>query len=70
MSAIGDMRRGQQSDARFGARMVGQGPRWAMIEKLFSVHCDRLGLEYLAGEAATPAPRREPLQGPQLPLLF
>ncbi|MDH3653602.1 MAG: PA0069 family radical SAM protein [Myxococcales bacterium] len=70
MSAVRDMRRGQQSDAGFGARMVGQGPRWAMIEKLFSLHCDRLGLEYPDGEAAEPAPRREPAQGHQLPLLF
>ncbi|MGB5413591.1 MAG: hypothetical protein WBN01_03005, partial [Polyangiales bacterium] len=60
----------QHSDARFGARMVGQGPRWAMIEKLFSLHCDRLGLEYLAGEAAEPPRRRKPGHGPQLPLLF
>jgi len=70
MSAVRDMRRGRESDARFGARMMGQGPRWAMIEKLFSLHCDRLGLEYLAGEAPEPARRREPGQGPQLPLLF
>ncbi|RZV55360.1 MAG: PA0069 family radical SAM protein [Deltaproteobacteria bacterium] len=71
MSAIHDMRGGGQNDARFGARMVGQGPRWAMTEKLFSVHCDRLGLEYLAGEAARPARVRPPDRGgPQLPLLF
>ena len=70
MSAIRDMRRGQQSDARLGARMVGHGPRWAMTEKLFSVHCARLGLEYLAGEAARPAPRRPSDRGRQLPLLF
>ena len=70
MSAIRDMRGGWQSDARFGARMIGQGPRWAMIEKLFSLHCERLGLEYLAGEAARPALDRTPDRGPQLPLLF
>jgi len=70
VNAVRDMRRGRENDARFGARMVGHGPRWAMIEKLFSVHCDRLGLEHLAGEAPEPARRREPGRGPQLPLLF
>jgi len=41
-----------------------------MIEQLFSMHCERLGLEHLAREAAAPAPRRKPNKGPQLPLLF
>lgn len=70
MRAIRDTRAGQKSDARFGARMVGLGPRWDLIEQLFSSHCERLGLEHLAGEAAQPRlrPRRD--QKPQLPLLF
>lgn len=70
MSAIRDSRNGQKNDARFGARMVGQGPRWALIEQLFATHCDRLGLEQLDGEAPQPRSAREPGKGPQLPLLF
>ena len=31
MSALRDVRGGHKSDARFGSRMVGRGPRWAVI---------------------------------------
>jgi DNA repair photolyase len=44
--AIEDMRGGKHHDARFGARMRGQGPRWAAIEGLFAAHCKRLGLAH------------------------
>ena len=70
MSALRDVRGGRKNDSRFGSRMVGDGPRWAMIERLFSLHCARLGLADLVGEAAGPAPRGELSKGPQLPLLF
>ena len=68
MSAIRDTRSGRRSDSRFGSRMVGQGPRWAAIEQLFSAYCDRLGLEHHAGEVPEPPPECEPPAGPQLPL--
>ena len=41
---IRDVRGGRLNDARFGARMTGKGPRWQVIEDLFTVHCRRLGL--------------------------
>jgi len=70
MSALADTRSGLTSDSRFGSRMVGQGPRWALIEQLFSRQCERLGLENLAGEAPQPSPGPDTSKGPQLPLLF
>ncbi len=71
MNAISEARGGRKSDSRFGSRMVGQGVRWAVIQRLFETHCDRVGLEHRAGEAPAevPAPREE-RTGPQLPLLF
>jgi DNA repair photolyase len=36
--------KGKKNDARFGERMRGQGPRFAMIEDLFVLHCARQGL--------------------------
>ncbi|HLT38801.1 MAG TPA: PA0069 family radical SAM protein, partial [Enhygromyxa sp.] len=43
LHAIEDMRDGKRNDPRFGARMRGQGPRWAAIEAMFEAHCRRLG---------------------------
>lgn len=61
--AIEDMRGGKHHDPRFGARMRGEGPRWAAIEGLFAAHCRRLGLAH-EGEVrkldATPSPFRRP----------
>jgi DNA repair photolyase len=70
MNAIRDVRGGQKSDSRFGSRMVGTGPRWQAIEQLFAAQCERLGLDYLAGEAPEVAPPSSPTSGPQLPLAF
>ena len=70
MNAIREMRDGRTNETRFGSRMVGLGPRWALTEQLFAMHCARLGLEHLAGETPQPSPRRGPSKGPQLPLLF
>ncbi|KPK15152.1 MAG: radical SAM protein [Myxococcales bacterium SG8_38] len=70
MSAIRDVRRGRDTESRFGARMVGSGPRWAAIEQLFSTHCARLGLEHHEGEAPRPPARPTTGPGAQLPLAF
>lgn len=43
ISAIEQSRGGKLYDPRFGARMRGQGPRWAAIEALFHAHHRRLG---------------------------
>lgn len=43
LHAIRDVRGGKLNDARFGARMHGEGPRWQAIEALFAAHHKRLG---------------------------
>jgi DNA repair photolyase len=45
MNALLQIRMGKKNDAGFGSRMRGQGPRWRMIEDLFALHCERLGLD-------------------------
>jgi DNA repair photolyase len=44
MSAITQIRRGKKNESAFGARMRGEGPRWQVIDDLFELHCERLGL--------------------------
>jgi DNA repair photolyase len=42
--AIRELRDGELNDSRFGARMQGQGPRWEMTDKFFTLETKRLGL--------------------------
>ncbi len=70
MNAIRDVRGGRTSDGNFGSRMVGKGARWAAIERLFAMHCDRLGLHHEPEEAPEVAPEPVEPSGPQLPLVF
>jgi len=70
MNAIRDVRGGRTSESHFGSRMVGKGARWAAIEQLFAMHCDRLGLNYDLQEAPEVAPEPAEPSGLQLPLLF
>ncbi len=70
MNAIRDTRAGGTSDSQFSSRMVGRGARWASIDRLFSMQCERLGLHCLDGEATEVAPPARPRQGPQLALAF
>lgn len=37
---------GKRNESRFGARMTGVGPRWAVLEALFQQHARRLGLHH------------------------
>lgn len=46
MSAVTQIRAGKKNDSRFGERMRGQGPRWQVIEDLFALHCEKLGLTH------------------------
>ena len=62
MHAVRDVREGRTSDSRFGARMVGTGPRWAAIEQLFASQCKRLGLGYTQEVQSPTAPPTEPSQ--------
>lgn len=57
---IQESRGGKLNESRFGARMRGVGPRWDVIQRLFDVHCLRLGLNARRREddraPAPPAP--------------
>ncbi len=58
------MRGGEMNDARFGSRMRGDGERWRIVEQLFRLHVERLGLarsEDVIGEVPTTfeRPRRQ-----------
>jgi DNA repair photolyase len=55
LHALQDMRDGKLNDPRFGARMVGSGARYSVIEQLFKMHCERLGL-ITTERAAPPVP--------------
>lgn len=43
-NGLKDVRQGKLNDSTFGRRMVGQGPRWEAIRRLFELQCQRLGL--------------------------
>lgn len=63
-NALREMRGGELYDPRFGQRMTGQGKRWQLVERMFEVHCHRLGLnkQRVAEQAASPTftrPRRQ-----------
>jgi DNA repair photolyase len=63
-NGIRAMRGGEMSDARFGARMGGEGERWRVVEQLFRLHVMRLGLtpgEVVLSDLATTfeRPRRQ-----------
>lgn len=68
LSAIRDCRGGRMNEPALHKRMVGQGPRWDLAERLFRVTATRLGLN-LADPPAGPEVRtfRRP---PDQPLLF
>ena len=63
-AGIRAMRAGSMNDARFGSRMRGDGERWRIVEQLFRLHVERLGLatsEAVVEEPATTfeRPRRQ-----------
>jgi DNA repair photolyase len=66
MSGILQIRRGKKNESAFGDRMRGHGPRWELVEDLFALHCQRLGLNLESGE-----PRQDTFRRPlgQLELL-
>jgi DNA repair photolyase len=54
-AGIRAMRAGEMNDTRFGSRMRGEGERWRIVEQLFRMHVEKLGLtrsEVVVGEAA------------------
>jgi DNA repair photolyase len=52
-NGIREVRGGKDNVSEFGRRMVGEGPRWRVIEDLFDVTCRRLGI----GTQDQPVPR-------------
>lgn len=44
LGALRELRGGNLGESRFGLRMHGEGPRWELIERMFTLHCRRLGL--------------------------
>jgi DNA repair photolyase len=59
-NAVLELRGGKMNESAFGARFSGQGPRWAMIEKLFDAHCARLGLNRERISSDVPSTFRRP----------
>jgi len=49
LRGIREARGGRLSDARFGARMTGEGERWRVTERVFAQHLARLGLDRSPG---------------------
>lgn len=61
LSLLAQVRQGDLQDARIGHRMRGEGPRYAVVERLFDLHCRRLGLASRETDLAFEAQR--PRQG-------
>lgn len=45
LNALREMHGGALHRSRFGERMRGEGPRWELVQQLFRLHCQRLGLD-------------------------
>lgn len=66
LRGIRELRGGSRlSDARFGRRMEGQGPRWQWLTSLFDKLCRRHGLGVMRIGAAFEAARELPPAGPK-----
>ncbi|MFW5966066.1 MAG: PA0069 family radical SAM protein [Persicimonas sp.] len=66
-SSVRQVRGGDLNESEFGRRMVGRGPRWEIISKLFDQQCDRLGLNRHRGAGTA---RGLTKKGPLQPSLF
>lgn len=63
LHGLRSMRGGSLRDARFYSRMAGSGPRWDAVERLFEVHCRRLGIGVRGEDEAFVAGPRDARQG-------
>jgi DNA repair photolyase len=66
-NSVRDVRQGKLNESDFGQRMVGKGPRWKIISKLFKTQCARLGLNQKEGAGTAEDLKK---QGPLQPSLF
>jgi hypothetical protein len=62
------MRGGKDNEPAFGARMRGEGARYAAVEQLFLAHRKRLGMEPAEDEPPVSTYRRVPRDQKQLSL--
>jgi DNA repair photolyase len=61
LNRIREARGGRLNSSEFGERMRGQSEQWRMTEKIFRVHCDRLGFnQQKVGEEARASTFRRP----------
>ncbi|HEV7395233.1 MAG TPA: radical SAM protein [Pyrinomonadaceae bacterium] len=65
LNRIREARDGKLNSSEFGERMRGKGQYWEAIEKLFRIHCDRLGFNKKRPQQDRPATtfRRPTTQG-------
>jgi DNA repair photolyase len=64
LHALREMRDGRLNSPEFGLRMVGAGPRYELVQRMFEVHARRLGIEFETERSSmrprsTLAPREE-----------
>lgn len=69
--AVTELRGGKMNNSQWGARFRGEGPRWAMIESVFDLHCKRLGFRDGGGMSDSREPAETTFRRPtaQLSLL-
>ena len=60
LNRIRDAREGKLNSSVFGERMRGKGQYWEAIEKLFRIHCERLGFN----DRTRHQPRRKTFRRP------
>ena len=67
LNRIKDAREGKLNSSQFGERMRGKGQYWEAIERLFRIHCERLGFNKKSPRATVSQPTfRRPSAQPNL----
>ncbi|HEX8845507.1 MAG TPA: radical SAM protein [Pyrinomonadaceae bacterium] len=61
LNRLREARGGKLNSSKFGERMRGDSEQWRVVEKMFKVHCDRLGFNnQKVGEGPHPSACRRP----------
>ncbi len=67
LNRIKEARDGKMNSSVFGERMRGKGQYWEATERLFRIHCERLGFnKKMAPETETPTTFKRPTDQPSL----